>query len=68
MLDRFAIELRTGGLDISSMQVEVFFKGDWNAIGVDTPFPVRKGSVISLRRKGVTRMMNWEIDSKFITD
>ena len=65
-LGKFTAELRMAGLNILTSKIEVFFRGNWTAINADSPFPVKKGSVIALRCKGVTRMLNWEIDSKFI--
>jgi hypothetical protein len=67
-LGNFTAELRMAGLNLSTSKIEVFFRGNWTAINADSPFPVKKGSVIALRREGITRMHNWEIDSKFIQD
>ena len=67
-LGNFTAELRMAGLNLLTSKIEVFFRGNWVAINADSPFPVKKGSVVALRRKGVTRMRNWEIDSMFIQD
>jgi hypothetical protein len=65
-LGKFTAGLCMARLNILTSKIEVFFHGNWTAINADSPFPVKKGSVVALSCKGVTRMLNWEIDSKFI--